>query len=284
MEKRRFRELPALRDRLRVAAQWTAETFAEERRRFAVAYPEPVPILPPHRYRDVVVLPATGCPNHSCTFCDFYRDRPFVALDDAAFEAHLAEVIRLFGRALPQRGGVFLGSGSALSVSDRVLLRRLPRIMERVGPLQRGIAAFHNPDLGKRRTVAQWQALRDAGLVDVTVGLETGLPRLREALHKSPDTARFATSVADIKAAGIDVAVTVLLGVGAPADAAAHRAATAALIAEMPLDARDRVYLSPLTEALSRTEARAEMRRFRGALRTDATVGAYLVERFAYFA
>lgn len=273
-----------LGERLRDAQLWTAERFAEERRRFAIAYPEPVPILPPHRYRDVVVLPATGCPNHSCTFCDFYRDRLFVALDDDAFDTHLEELMRLFGRALSERGGVFLGSGSALSLSDRVLLRRLARLTERMGEFERGVAAFHNPDLGKRRTVAQWQALRDAGLRDVTVGLETGIPHLREAMHKSSDTGRFVASVADIKAAGIGVAVTVLLGVGAPSDAVAHREATAALIAEMPLDQGDRVYLSPLTEVLSRKESRAEIRRFRAALETRAKVGAYLVERFGYFA
>ncbi|MCO4763458.1 MAG: radical SAM protein [Myxococcales bacterium] len=276
----------ALIEGLQSAAAWLPADFEAERQRFGAAYPEPVPILPPHRYRDVVVLPATGCPNHSCTFCDFYKDKPFRALSDVAFETHITAVAALFGEALHQRGGIFLGSGSALSVSDRILLRRLRQLQRVWGNMPRQVATFHNPDLGKPRTPDQWQALVDAGLVDATVGLETGLPALRASVHKSPDVPRFIAGVQAMKAGGMGVAVTLLVGLAAPGQTAAHQRASVAAIAQMPLTATDRVYLSPLQGAVSREQAHAGLTEFRKQLRqvTDARVGKYLVERFAYFA
>ena len=276
--------------KLTTASEWTPERHRAERERFAAAYPEPIPILPPHRYRDMVVLPALGCPNHSCSFCEFYRDRRFAVLDDAAFEAHLQAVLGLFGAAAAERGGVFLGSGAALAVPDKVLVPRLMRIREAtaaaVGALPRRVAAFHDPDRGKARSVAQWRVLKEAGLVDVTVGLETGLPELRKAAGKSDDLGRFEDCVAAMRQAEVAVAVTVLVGLGGERARVEHRDRTVSALAGLPLSAADRIYLSPLAGSMAEDALRAETRAFRAALkgRTGAKVGAYLVRRFAYFA
>ena len=44
--------------------------------RFAEVY-RPVSILPPDQYLALVVQATEGCSYNHCTFCDFYRDRPF---------------------------------------------------------------------------------------------------------------------------------------------------------------------------------------------------------------
>lgn len=267
---------------LRAAAGRGAAWFAGEARRAAALYPEGIPILPPHRYRDVVVDPARGCPNGGCTFCAFYKDRPFEVLDDAAFRAHLDAVRAHFGRALDAVDGVFLGSASAASIPDAVLLRRLADVAAAFGPRARGVAAFLDPDHAPRRDAARWTALRTAGLGDVTVGLETGLAPLRAEVGKRADLDRFVADVAAMKAAGLKVAVTVLLGLGGPARAEAHRDATVATLAAMPLDAKDLVYLSPLRGSMPPDALAAEDRLLRAALvgRTRARATPYPAEAF----
>ncbi|HVG95201.1 MAG TPA: radical SAM protein [Planctomycetota bacterium] len=267
------------------AADWTSPRLEGERRRAAAAWPEPVPILPPHRYRDLVVMPATGCPHRACTFCFFYRDRPFRALDAAGFDRHLAAVVAVTG-GLAGHDGVFLGSASALSLPDDVLLARMARVREVLGAPRRGFASFYDADRGPRRTRDAWERLREAGLVDATIGLETGDPDLRAASGKAADLARLAAIVADMKAARLGVALTVLVGLGGAERARAHRERTTAYLATLPLDGRDLVYLSPWTEGDAALTDPTALAGWRDAL-TGATVAGvrpYLVERFAWLA
>jgi len=255
-------------------------------RAFAAAYPEPVPILPPHRYRDVVVLPATGCPNHSCAFCAFYRDHPFRILALDAFRAHLEAVRDLFGAALVDRDGIFLGSASALTIPDAPLVERLREVRAVLGLPRRGIASFLDPDRGRVRTAADWAALREEGLVEATLGLETGLGPLRAEQGKSADVERVVDTVRAQKEGGLAVSLTVLVGLGGDEQAEAHRRATVDALARMPLARGDRVYLSPLSGGLPAAGREEELAVWRAALkgRVGAAVGEYRIERFAFLA
>ena len=272
--------------RLRGAAHWSRERLLGECERFQAAYPEPIPILPPHRYLDVVLLPATGCPNHACTFCTLYRDRPFRALDDGAFDRHLSAVGALFGRALGERDGCFLGSASALSLPDPVLRRRLRRIRQVLGPLRRGVAAFLDPDRAPRRMAGDWARLSEEGLVEATLGLETGWEPLRERLGKAGDLSVFRDTVEKAKAGGLDLSLTVLVGLGQDeAEERAHLEGTAAFLRGLPLDRGDRIYLSPLVGD-GALRVRPQPRRWRDALAevTAARFADYRIDLFAWLA
>ena len=272
--------------RLAVGAGWTPERLAEQRTRFRLAYPERAEILPPHRYRDLVLLPATGCPNGKCSFCAFYRDRRFRIFGESEFESHLSAVRAAFGGALAARTGVFLGSASALSIPNAVLLPRLHRVREFVGTLRRGIAAFLDPDRSPPRRDHDWRDLREAGLEETCVGLETGLPALRAAAGKSADLARVVRSIERQKEAGLRVAIVVLVGLGSETQERAHQEATVDLIEGLPLDATDTVYLSPLVAGAARSaspEGLAAWRRITEAA-TSARTAMYLIERYAWLA
>lgn len=223
-----------------------AELAAQARR----TYPHGVPILPPHRYRDLVLTPAHGCPNATCSFCIFHRGQRFVALGASEFDDHLHHAQALHGEAWPHREGVFLGSASAASLPDAYLLHCLERVRDVAGPRRRGVAAFLDPDHAPRRNQDSWRRLHQAGLVDITVGLETGLADLRAAVGKSDDVARFVKSVHAMKAAGLRVAVCVLVGLGGLARAQEHLEATLRALRAMNLDAGDLVYLSALQGAM----------------------------------
>jgi len=276
----------ALLDRLRAVADWSPARYRGEAERFAAAYPEPVFILPPDRYLDVVVLPAVGCPHGRCAFCAFYRERGFRILDDAEFAAHLEAVRRFFGRAIRARNGVFLGSASALSLPQPALMRGLESVKRTLGPMPRGIAAFHDPDHAPTRRAEDHAELRAAGLRTVTVGLETGLAALREKLGKRPRLDRVHAAVAAQVEAGLTCGVTILVGAGGPATADDHRRATVEAVRRMPLRARDMVYLSPLAETLTAAGMAREYGRFRLELArsTRAKIVPYRIERYHLFA
>ena len=117
-------------------------------------------------------------------------------------------------------------------------------------------------------------------------GLEKGLASLREEVGKSGNLDRFAASVADLKAAGLGVSLTVLVGLGGADRASAHREATTTFVERLPLDVKDRVYLSPLggRRGAAAEHRTADLTAWRGALagRTGARLGEYRIERFAF--
>ena len=277
-------DAPHLAERLALATAWTPARLVAEEGQARRAYPEPVEVLPPHRYRDLVVQPATGCPNHACTFCAFYRDRPFRVLDDDAFERHLEAVQRVLGAGAFRRSGIFLGSGSAGSLPDEMLLARLARLREVFGAPRRGVAAFFDPDHAPVRPTDAWRALARAGLVDLTLGLETAVPSVRRRLGKCPDLVRFADAVARVKGAGVRLALTVLIGPGPAGDEAEHRSRTCAWIGAQPLDVDDLVYLSPLKGDERRLPVPDALAAWRSALtaETAARVALYDIDRFAW--
>ena len=275
-----------LEERLERVLGWPAERHDGEPARFAGAYPEPVEILPPDRYRDVVVMPAAGCPSADCDFCAFYRGTPFRVLAADEFAAHLDAVAALFGPALALRDGVFLGSASALSLSDRRLAPCLEAVAERIGIGPRGVGAFLDPDHAPRRSAAEFEALRGLGLALAVIGLETGHGALRRDLGKAESLDRVRAAIDALAEAGVARGLTVLVGPGGADARAEHERATTDAVAVMPLVKGDRIYLSPLRGSMPDEQLAEAGASLRASLRavTGAQVVPYSMERFRYYA
>lgn len=279
-------DLPEFSRRLHRVEAWTPERHAAERDRFDRCYPEPVRILPPDRYGDIVVSPAVGCPNASCTFCAFYRGQAYRILEPEEFERHLRAVASLFGACEAQRSGIFLGSASAASIPQRRLLAVLDAVQKHFGCRKRGVAAFLDPDHCPGRDPRAFRRLADRGLRKLVIGLETGLPTLRRKLGKSDDLSRVLRSVEHQKAAGLECGVTVLLGDFGENTTPAHHDATVELLRQMNLDERDSIFLSPLLDTLGEKGAAAAVKTWSESLRSvsAAKVTPYAMQRFRYFA
>lgn len=277
---------PGLLALLQRASDLTVAAYERHAATARSEYAEGIPILPPHRQRDLVVTPARGCPNGRCTFCAFYRERPFRVLDRADFARHLDAVAALCGADAAVRRGVFLGSASAASLGDARLLEVLAAVERRLGRRPRGVAAFLDPDHAPARTARGWGRLAAAGLGDLTLGLETGLASLRAAAGKGADLGAFGRTVAALKEAGVRVALTVLVGLGGAPAERAHRDATVAYLGGLGLGPGDRVYLCELDEAAGGPRRRAALAPWHDALGavTSATVAPYPAADFVAWA
>ena len=85
----------------------------------------PVGILPPDQYMSVVLQASEGCSFNTCTFCTFYRDRPFRIKTAAEFQTHAAAVRDFLGDGLSLRRTIFLGDANALVIPTQRLLPML---------------------------------------------------------------------------------------------------------------------------------------------------------------
>jgi Radical SAM superfamily len=208
---------------------------------------KPVGILPPDQYMAVVLQATEGCSFNTCTFCSFYKDRPFRIKTPAEFSRHAQDVKDFIGRGMSLRRTIFLGDANALVVPMKQLLPLLEAVnslydVERLG----GLFAFLDGFSGEKKSVADYRALREKGFQRIYIGLESGHEALLNFLRKPGRPADAVQAVRAMKAGGLSVGVIVLLGAGGAKFARQHVQDTIETLNAMHLDADDLVYFSEL--------------------------------------
>jgi hypothetical protein len=208
---------------------------------------KPVGILPPDQYMAVVLQLTEGCSFNTCTFCDFYRDRPFRIKPPDEFRAHAQAVRDFLGRGLSLRRTIFLGDANSLVTPMKTLLP-LIEIVHEVYDVEAlgGMYAFLDGFSGEKKRPRDYAALHERGLERVYVGMESGDEALLRFLKKPGRPADMVNAVRGMKRGGVAVGVIVLLGAGGQQYSDAHISGTVEALNAMPLDMDDIVYFSDL--------------------------------------
>lgn len=236
----------AARDALQAALAFDADASRADAARYHQIY-KPVGILPPDHYMAVVLQATGGCSFNTCTFCDFYKDRPFRIKPPDEFRAHAEAVRDYLGAGLSLRRTLFLGDANAVVIPTRQLIPLL-QITSEVFDVSalKGIYGFLDGFSGQKKSVNDYTKLAALGLSGVYIGLESGYNPLLERLRK-PGTVEDAVEGARaLKAAGIQLGIIVLLGAGGAEMAEAHVRETARALNAMQLDGGDIIYFSEL--------------------------------------
>ncbi len=248
------------------AIAWDEARSRADARRYRAIY-LPIGILPPDQYSAIVLQATLGCSFNTCTFCTFYRDRPFRIKSPDEFRSHAEAVKDFLGEGIYLRQGIFLGDANALVVPMRRLLPLLeianqvfPTAWGSIGrPASRadggmathqsawgGVYAFLDGFSGEKKGINDYAKLASLGLKRVYIGMESGHEPLLRFLNKPGTPADVLHTVQAMKAGGVAVGVIVLVGAGGHFYADAHVRDTIALINAMPLDSHDIIYFSEL--------------------------------------
>jgi hypothetical protein len=230
------------------AASFNLERSQADARRYHEVY-RPIGILPPDQYMAVVLQATEGCAFNTCTFCTFYRDRPFRIKKPDEFFTHAQAVKDYLGEGLSLRRTIFLGDANAL-VAPMAKLLPLVEVIHQVYNVQAlgGMYAFLDGFSGSAKTPAEYRQLAERGLVRAYVGLESGNESLLRFLKKPGKPADAVRAVRAMKEAGLSVGVIVLLGAGGHTYAGQHVRDTIRALNEMKLDMNDLIYFSELVE------------------------------------
>jgi radical SAM superfamily enzyme YgiQ (UPF0313 family) len=185
-------------------------------------------IRPPSEADSIILQVTVGCSHNKCAFCATYRDQIFRLKDGQI----LAEDLDFAARYCRRRQRVFLADGDVLSLPQEKLVEIFSRVRERLPWINR-IALYGNAQNILRKSEEDLRQLKDLGLARVYMGLESGHDPTLLAIAKGADATRMIKAGRRIRAAGLFLSVTVLLGVAGRDNSEAHARATGRVISAM---------------------------------------------------
>jgi radical SAM superfamily enzyme YgiQ (UPF0313 family) len=213
----------------------------------------PISILPPDQYMSLVIQLTEGCNYNQCTFCNFYKDRPFKIKSDNELELHLSKVKSYIGDGISLRKSIFLADANALAVPQDRLVKSLELIHNQF-PQFNNYYSFIDVFTGLKKSVADFNKLNKLGIKRVYLGVESGNNDLMLFLNKGQLNSDIIELTHNLKKGGIDVGIIFLVGAGGQKYAEQHLVDSINLLKQLPLGKGDIVYLSELYESNSNYE------------------------------
>ena len=187
-------------------------------------------IRPPSEAYSLLLQVTVGCSHNRCTFCGTYRQKKFKIKSLERIEKDLREA-RTYGPV----NRLFLCDGDSLIIPQTRLVEILQMINRYLPGLER-IGSYANAKSILRKSVGELKELRKLGLKILYLGMETGNAELLRKINKGATREKMAEAASRVKEAGIELSVTVILGIGGIEKSIEHAMDTASLLTEMDPD------------------------------------------------
>jgi radical SAM superfamily enzyme YgiQ (UPF0313 family) len=185
-------------------------------------------IRPPSEADSILLQVTVGCSHNKCTFCGTYTGERFqIKSDEIIFED-----IEYAAKYMKGARRVFICDGDALVIPQRRLVAIMQRINERLPWLER-IGLYANTKSIKMKTAEQLAELNSLGLKIAYMGLESGDDVTLKHIRKGADSARMIEMGRKIRAAGIKLSITVLLGLAGRERSEIHARETGRVLSEI---------------------------------------------------
>jgi hypothetical protein len=255
-------------------ACWDSAAWFAQRERVLAVYAR-TGFLPPEA-QHAVHLQATLGDSTGSTF-GLSPAAEHAVRTDSEFEAHALEVAVVLGKRVLQCRSIFIGGGDFLHLPLEHIVQLLdvagrvfsinPLRASRMGDRDEqarqlsGILTFLDRFDGQLPDRAGWEKLRSRHLGRVAIGIESGAPEVRAVFGKTWENDRFRSTLADLKAAEINLSVLLLVGAGGCKLAKPHADSSIELLNDLPLGPGDLVYLIDAAEVCGPNLARAFERR-----------------------
>jgi radical SAM superfamily enzyme YgiQ (UPF0313 family) len=186
---------------------------------------------PPSESDSLILQVTVGCSYNRCTFCAAYQGKSFRIKRFEEIQEDIDEASSYRSRI--QR--VFLADGNALAMPQRELLRILEYVKLRLNRAER-VGIYANAKDILRKDVEELKALKNLGLGILYLGLESGNPEVLKRIKKNATVDQLIRAARRVKASGILLSVTVILGIGGAEKSQAHAADTGKVLSEMDPD------------------------------------------------
>lgn len=188
-------------------------------------------IRPPSEADSILIQATLGCSHHKCTFCGSYGDKRFAIKPRATLEQDLAFAQKYCRR----QDRLFVMDGDAMIMPMRDWEWLLGQIKERL-PWVRRVGTYANAKGVSLKSDEDLRRLKELGLGIAYYGVESGHAQVLKDICKGSTPEKLIAQGRRLKAAGIKLSVTVLLGIGGAQRSLEHARATGELLSAMDPD------------------------------------------------
>ena len=173
----------------------------------------------------LLIQTTLGCTHNKCTFCDMFREKRFRIRKIEEIFKDIDEARQIF----PHVRSIFLIDGNVLALKTDFLLKILNKITATFPECSK-IALYAGFNDLRRKSVEDLKELKQAGLTLAYTGLESGDPVTLERIKKGLTPEQAEKGMAKAKAAGIDILVSIIFGIGGKARSREHIVDTTRLL------------------------------------------------------
>ncbi|RJP42059.1 MAG: radical SAM protein [Desulfobacteraceae bacterium] len=178
-------------------------------------------IRPPSEADSILLQVTVGCSHNKCTFCGAYKGERFKIKSDDI----ILEDIAYAARHMRRQDRLFLCDGDALIIPQKRLVPILKEIRKQL-PWVNRVGVYANTKGIRMKSPEELKELRDLGLGIAYMGLETGDDETLKAVNKGATAETMIEMGKKIRAAGIKLSITVLLGIAGRDRSQIHAEAT----------------------------------------------------------
>ena len=188
-------------------------------------------IRPPSEANSILLQVTLGCSHNKCTFCGTFRDKRFdIKKDDIIFED-----IEFARQHCRRQNRLFICDGDAMIVPQKRLIKILKQIKDRLPWVER-VGLYANTKGIGMKSDEQLKELKKLGVKLVYMGLESGDDQILKEIRKGADSDRMIKMGKRIKESGMQLSVTVLVGLGGKERSKSHALETGRVLSAIDPD------------------------------------------------
>ncbi len=166
---------------------------------------------PPSEAHSLLIQATIGCPHNRCTFCMVYKKGPRYRVRPVAdIIADLDDARRRHGRGVRR---LFFPAGNTIAMPTADLCLICAHA-HRIFPRLERITVYGSSQYIHQKGPDQIKRLADAGLSRIHVGLESGDDVILRMIKKGTTSAQQVAAGQWVMAAGIELSLYVILGIG----------------------------------------------------------------------
>ena len=173
----------------------------------------------------LLIQTTLGCTHNKCTFCDMFREKRFRIRDINEIFKDIDEARLIY----PHVGSIFLIDGNVLALKTEFLLNVLEKITATFPECSK-ISLYAGLNDLRRKSVEDLTELKQAGLTVAYTGLESGDRVTLERIKKGLTPEQAEEGMAKAKAAGIEILVSIIFGIGGKKRSEEHITETTRLL------------------------------------------------------
>lgn len=211
-----------------------------------------IPIVPPEYYQSVIVNFSSGCSFDQCSFCSFYKEKPYKVRTVDQLTAHLSSISSFLGEGIGARRDIFIGEANALAIPQKRFTELMHHLNQWVFNQKEKYPEFRVHKVGtfldgfssKKRTLTEWKEIKGLGLTDIAIGCESGDEDLLKQIGKPYNLSQMIDLVSRLKDSGFNLNLIFMIGLGGKNWIERHKEYSLKMISKLHLNEKDRLQLS----------------------------------------